>query len=42
MDNLALVMNKIKHSLKKRTQRKIYYAIDLHKAYDRLDHQQLF
>ena len=42
MDNLALLLNQIMRTLKKRSERKIYYAIDLRKAYDRFDRQKLF
>lgn len=42
MENLALLLNQIMRTLKKRSERKIYCAIDLRKAYDRLDRQKLF
>jgi hypothetical protein len=41
MDNLALLLNQIMRTLKARTQRKVYCAIDLRKAYDRLDRAKL-
>jgi len=41
-NNLSIVMNEILRTRTARTQRKIYIAVDLAKAYDNVEKKQLF
>lgn len=41
-DNLAIVMNEILRTTKKRSERKLYCAIDLRKAYDSINRKLMF